>query len=262
MNGMVEIGTDGAADGSDGTDDSTVAAYRSEPPVSVGAIRGALIVVHEVWGLVDHIKDVADRFAAEGYLVLAPDLLASLGPSPSEIDELRTAMQNPDPAARTAIQPRLREIMTPLSSPEFSAAALAQLRSCVDVLLAEPGVDSRVGIVGFCFGGTQSYSLAVHEPRLRAAVPFYGHADYPVAALAGIRCPIQAFYGENDARLMGQLPEFRERMREAGVDFRAEVFADCGHAFFNDTNPSSYNAQASAQAWRQTLAFLAEALSE
>lgn len=250
MNDMVQIATD----------HGRVAAYRSEPPASAGPVRGAVIVVHEVWGLVDQIKNVADRFAAEGYLALAPDLLALLELPSGEIEQLQNAAFNPDQQERTRVQPRLRELLTPLSSPELSARVLAQLRSCVDALLAEPGVDGRIAIVGFCFGGTQSYTLAVHEPRLRAAVPFYGHAQYSVAELAGIRCPVQAFYGENDARLMDQLPEFRQQMHEAGVDFRAEVFPDCGHAFFNDANPYAYNADAAERAWQQTLAFLAETL--
>lgn len=259
MNGMMQIGT--ADRTGTGTGQGTVSVYRSEPSGGV-SLAGAVIVVHEVWGLVEQVTGVADRLAAEGYLVLAPDLFAVLGLPRGEIAELQNAAFNPDQEERTRVQPRLRELLTPLSSPELSARSLAQLRSCVDTLLAEPGVNGRVAIVGFCFGGTQCFTLAVHEPRLRAAVPFYGHAQFTVAELAGIRCPIQAFYGENDARLMNQLPEFRRQMQEAGIDFRAEVFPDCGHAFFNETNPFAYNADAATRAWQRTLEFLAEALRD
>jgi carboxymethylenebutenolidase len=272
MNGMMQIGMEHGTEHATehATEQATehspamgsVEVYRSEPDATAGPIKGAVIVVHEVWGLVDQIKDVADRFAAEGYLVLAPDLLAVLELPSGEIEELQRAAFNPDQEARTRVQPRLRELLTPLGSPELSARALAQLKSCVDALLAEQGINGRIAIVGFCFGGTQAYTLAVHEPRLRAAVAFYGHAQYSVAELAGIRCPIQAFYGENDARLIDALPDFRGQLREAGVDFRAEIFPDCGHAFFNDANPFAYNTDAAARAWQISREFLAETLND
>ncbi|GAB3119655.1 dienelactone hydrolase family protein [Glaciibacter psychrotolerans] len=250
MNGMSDI-THGAG---------TVQAYRSEPGADV-PVRGALLVVHEVWGLVDQIKRVADRFAAEGYLVLAPDLFAHRDLDSDEIAALQAAAFGSDPEARNRVQPRLRELMAPLNSPDFSAAADVDLRACFDELTAQPGINGRVGVVGFCFGGSQAYSLAVHEPRLRAAVPFYGQANYSVAELGGIRCRIQAFYGANDVRLMAALPEFRQQLSAAGVDFRAEVFPDCGHAFFNETNLGAFNANAATRAWRITLDFLSESLA-
>lgn len=250
MNGKIEVGHGADA----------VRAYLSVPDAA-GPFRGAVLVIHEVWGLVDHITNIADRFAAEGFLALAPELLDHGDLPAAELGELQSALSNPDPEARNAVQPRLRELFAPLSSPDFAAAALDKVRRCFDELNARPGVGGRVGIVGFCFGGSMSYSLAVQEPRLRAAVPFYGHADFSVAELSGIRCPIQAFYGENDERLMRGLPGFRQRMSEAGVTFRADVFPDCGHAFFNDTNPFAYNPEAAAEAWRTTLGFLDAALN-
>ena len=240
-----------------GDGDTAVSAYLSEPR---GTPRGALIVVHEVWGLVPHTKDVADRFAAEGYVALAPDLFSVAGLTADVSGELQRAMFNPDERIRTEAQPRLRAQMSPTRSPEFAAGALARVRECFDYLAAREDVGGRVGIVGFCFGGTQAFALAVAEPRVRAAVPFYGHAEYDATALRGIGCPILAFYGENDTRLMDGLTGLTDRMAEAAVDFRPRVYPDCGHAFFNDSNPFAYNEQAARAAWAETLGFLAQTM--
>lgn len=245
MTGMIELGT------------SAVPAYLSEP---AGVVRGAVVVIHEVWGLVEHIKDVADRFAAEGYVALAPDLFGDLGAFSGLAAELQRQLSNPDARARTAAQPRLRELMAPIHSPEFSAKTLATVQGCFDHLAAMDGIDGRVGVVGFCFGGTQAFGLAVVEPRLRAAVPFYGNADFETDRLRSVRAPILAFYGEQDARLVGGLGALTVAMDDAGVDFRPRVFPGCGHAFFNDSNPYAYNADAAQAAWSATIEFLGHTL--
>ncbi|MEO7132459.1 MAG: alpha/beta fold hydrolase, partial [Dermatophilaceae bacterium] len=145
--------------------------YRVDPP---GAIRGAVIVIQEIWGLVEHIKDVTGRFAAEGYVAIAPDLLGHVGLSPEVGQELNRLVMGEDEEARLAAQPRMRELLGPARSPEFAAWAVPALQAVVDHLLAVEGVDGRVGVVGYCFGGTYADALALAEPRLRAAVPFYG----------------------------------------------------------------------------------------
>jgi carboxymethylenebutenolidase len=133
------------------------------------------------------------------------------------------------------------------------------LRGIVDALVDEPGVDERVGVVGFCFGGTYAFALAAAEPRLRAAVPFYG--TFPERAdPATISCPVLAFYGEEDHGITDGVPDLEARMQRAGVDFTARVYRGVGHAFFNDTSPSKYNAEVAADAWDRTLAFLDEHL--
>src|ERR1700710_1104189 len=109
-------------EGVDGVD-----AYLAEPPAGVPS-RGGLVVIHEAWGLVDHIKDVADRFAAEGWVVLAPDLLSRAGIDQHLAAELQEILFSPDPEVRSAGQPRLREAMSPLRAPGFGEAAVAALR--------------------------------------------------------------------------------------------------------------------------------------
>jgi len=231
-----------------------VEVYRAEP---AGDSRGAIIVIEEIWGLVDHIKDIADRWAAEGYLAVAPDLLSHGGITPEVGEELSLATKSPDEAVRTAMQPKLREKLAPVREPAYGEWATAELVKLVDALVEEPGIDGRIGVTGYCFGGTYSYALAAADDRVRAAVPFYGTAP-DAARIARIGCPVLALYGVNDPPLMAKLPEVREAMAAAGIDFADVVYEDAGHAFFNDTNSIAYRPDAAADAWARTTAFIAE----
>jgi carboxymethylenebutenolidase len=232
--------------------------YLSEPD---GAPRGALIVIHEIWGLVDHIKDVADRFAAEGYLVLAPDLLSQVGIDAHVGAELQGIMQNPDPEKRNAGQPLLREKMAPLQAPGYAQFAVDALKRCVDYLARQPGIDGRIAVTGFCFGGTYAFALAAADSRVRAVVPFYGSPP-ALDQVGAITAPVLAFYGANDERLMLSLPDVTTAMTDAGVDFRTKVYDGAGHAFFNDTNPYSYNAEVASDAWSRAVTFLERSLAD
>ncbi len=228
-----------------------VTAYRSEP---TGTPKGALIVIHEIWGLVDHIKDVADRYAAEGYLVIAPDLLSEVGVTPEIGLELFAMINEPDDDKRTANQPRLREAFGQSRSPEFAASAVAKLKAIVDSLEAEPDIDGKIGVLGFCFGGSYSFALAEADPRVKAAVPFYGGAQPD--EVASIQCPVLAFYGETDTALIEALPAVEAAMADAGVDFTAKVYPDAGHAFFNDTNARTFVPSVAGDAWGRSLEFI------
>jgi carboxymethylenebutenolidase len=235
-----------------------VTTYRAEPTV---APRGALILIHEIWGLVPHIRDVAERFAREGYLVLAPDLLSDAGITPEVGAELDRVRQEPDEKRRLAGQALLRDKMAPTRSPEFAAEAVTKLRLVVDALAAEPGINGRIAVTGFCFGGTYSFALAAADPRVRAAVPFYGTAP-DADAVARIACPVLALYGEDDPRIMATFPETQKAMADAGVAFTAKVYPGARHAFFNDTNATAYDAAAAGDAWARALAFLASHLGK
>lgn len=228
-----------------------VTVYRADPQ---GDPRGALIVIHEVWGLVDHIKQIADRYAAEGYLVLAPDLLSDVGVTPDIGLELMAMMNDPDEETRTANQPRLREAFAAHQSPEFAVTAVEKLKAVVDALDAEPGIDGRIGVLGFCFGGSYSFALAEADRRVKAAVPFYGSTQ--PSEVASIHCPVLAFYGDQDSSLMDGLPAIETAMTDAGIDFTAKVYADAGHAFFNDSNPRTFDPAAAGDAWGRSIEFL------
>jgi carboxymethylenebutenolidase len=232
-------------------------AYVVQP---TGQIKGALIVIHEVWGLVDHIKDVAERFAAQGYLVLAPDLLSAIGIEAQVGHELFTLRNHPDEKVRAEAQPRLRDAFASLGTPGYAEWAVGALRSAVDHLEGQPGVDGRIAVTGFCFGGSYSFALAAADSRVKAAIPFYGSPN-TVADASTISAPILALYGVNDPSLIDALPEVTARMTEAGVDFTSKVYEGTGHAFFNDTNPHSYDADAAQDAWSRANAFLEQHLA-
>lgn len=230
--------------------------YRAVPK---GSPRGGVILIHEIWGLVGHIKDVADRFAAQGYVVYAPDLFSGFGLTPELGQELQTLLSDPDENRRTAAQPRFREALAPVRAPEFADVAIGDLRKAVDALAAEPGVDGRIAVVGFCFGGSYTFALAASDDRIRAAVPFYGTAPAP-EQMATIGCPVLALYGAHDPALIDALPEVRTAMAAAGVDFSDHVYPDAGHAFFNDTS-TRYFPEEAEDAWDRVLAFLEHTLA-
>lgn len=216
--------------------------------------KAGLIIIEEIWGLNDHIKNVADKFSNSGYLILSPDLL-----SETKIEEKVTPSLQQDlfnPKTRDALQPKLRELFAPIQSPEFAVDANIKLKACFDYLYNQPGINNNVYVLGFCFGGTYSFNLAIHEPRLKGAIPFYGHASSNIDELRQIKCPILAFYGENDTNLINNLEELKDNMSKAGVKFDAIVYPNCGHAFFNDTNPYSYNEKAASDSWNKAIDFL------
>lgn len=218
--------------------------------------RAGLIVIHEVWGLTDHIKDVADRFCKEGYEVIAPDLMAGTEVEKFARADLAEALF--DPALHADKQVELRALFTPLQSPDFAAEVIAKLESCFKYLAGKGS--SRIGVVGFCFGGTYSFNLAIAQLDLACAVPFYGHCDHTDDEIAKINCPILAFYGDQDTGLTNRLPDLESQMQKCGKDFRAKVYSKARHAFFNDTNSITYNKSAAEDSWQLSLDFLSKHL--
>ena len=212
-----------------------------------------LIVIHEIWGLTDHIKDAANRFAAEGYAVVAPNLFADV--VMEEISGGVLFAKMADPATRDEAQKTMRELTAPVRSPEFALAARSKLQKCFAWLASNPQVNGKVAVIGYCFGGTYAFALAADEPKLAACLPYYGQPPQ-AAEIPKIQAPILAFYGDKDERLMETLPELKEGMAAAGKNFEAVVYPETGHAFFNDTNPMTYKAEAAQDAWQKSLAFL------
>ena len=236
-----------AADDSVG-DGTVVAAWTeiegANGPLSVYLARPAaresapgVIVIHENKGLVPYVRDVARRFAAAGFVALAPDLLSSAGGTRSFAD----------PAEATAAIGKI--------APEDH---VAELKAAVTHLANDAGVtEASVGVVGFCFGGGLAWRLITQDQRLRAAVPFYG-PNPPLADVANIDTPVFAIYGELDARITGGLPDIEAAMNAAGKPFDHIVLAGAQHAFHNDTNPERYNAEAAGVAWAAALEHLSK----
>jgi carboxymethylenebutenolidase len=249
--------------------------------VRPGAARGSLpgvIVVHESWGVDAHIRDVADRLAAAGYLVFVPDLYAHGGHRPPElvadrIDALKRFTDTlppgglANPAVREPALQRLPEterewvqetwaaVWAGLQAPD---GYVADLRGAVAYLLDHPDCNGQIGAVGFCMGGGLAGLLACAERSLRAAVSFYGTPPPPEQA-ARIACPILGVYGGADPGVTDAVPETARAMAAAGKRFDRHVYPGAPHAFFNDTRPS-YRVRAARDAWARTLAFLVELL--
>ena len=232
-----------------------VEVYRAEPS---GKSLGVVVLIHEIWGLVEHIRQVADRFAASGFTVIAPDLLSSVGVTPKIGVELMSMMIEPDEEKRLAHQTYLRESLAPVRAPEFAEVALGMLTAVVDAL--EEQGHSRIAVLGFCFGGTYAYALAARDARVVAAVPFYGTAPSN-DSIANMSCPILAFYGEIDPPIMDDFPRVQAAMESFGIDFEAHVYPGVQHAFFNDTNRVRFDRAARDDAWARSVAFLKQHLA-
>lgn len=194
----------------------------------------AVVVIHENRGLNEHTREVARRFAAEGFVVLAPDALARKGGTGK--------MKTPD-EARAAIA-------------ELAPAdAIADLKASLNFLDKHAKVKrAQLSSVGFCWGGARSFTLATESEKLRAAVVFYGSTP-PLERLADVKCPVLGIYGETDERITSRVPETAAAMKREGKRFEYKIYQGVGHAFFNDMG-ERYNAEAAKDAWARTLAFL------
>ncbi|MFL6230130.1 MAG: dienelactone hydrolase family protein [Pyrinomonadaceae bacterium] len=219
--------------------DLTIPAYLSRPPKKKTA--PAVLVIHEVFGLNDHIKNVADRIAAEGYVALAPNFFARAAePPPKDVSDMQ--------AVRRAASSVKQE------------DANKDMQAALDFLKADKGVKKKFASIGFCMGGGYSYQLATHTTDLAGAVIFYGRT--PVELVPQVSCPILAHFGGKDTGLMQTEPAWEDAMRKAGKTLDVKVYPEAGHGFFNDTRPTAYNAEAAADAWQRVIKFFHERLGE
>ena len=243
--------------------------------------RAAVVVIHEIFGLVDHTKDVANRFAAEGYVALAPNLY-------SGDDELRSIL-TPQNVARTVqfmytiptgkmrdpsyVQQELakqdsehRTLLQKTTSLLFGGLPKEKLTQdlvkAVDYLNSQPFVKlGRIGSVGFCFGGGMSINLACHATTA-ACVVFYGENPTPIELVNNIKCPVLGLYGGDDTRINSSLDQLVKAMAMYKKDFEMRIYPGAPHAFFNDTSKSTYRPEAAKDAWERVLRFYSRTLNE
>ncbi len=200
-----------------------------------------VIVLQEYWGLVPHIKQVADRYAAAGFVALAPDLYDG------------AITREPDVAAK---------LMMAMDMPR----AARELNRGIDFLLAHPRTSSDgVGVTGFCMGGGLAYMLAAARPdAVHALVPFYGLIPWPEAEpdYSAITAAIQGHYAEHDQRFTPErVDALEERLRELGKSVEFFRYEGAHHAFFNDSRPEVYDAAAATLAWQRVVPFFRKQLS-
>ena len=197
-----------------------------------------VVVIQEWWGLVDHIRDVCDRFAAEGFVALAPDLYHG------------KTTKSPDEAGRLMMAMRIDEA-------ERDLTAAAQY-----LLTLDSTTSDKVGVVGFCMGGALSLYTATKNPQIGASVVFYGGHPKVKPDLPNLHAPVLGLYGEKDRSVTpASAHELERQVKALGKQIEVKVYPGADHGFFNDMRPEVYNAEAAADAWRRTIAFLREHLS-
>ncbi|HVT43275.1 MAG TPA: dienelactone hydrolase family protein [Thermoanaerobaculia bacterium] len=198
----------------------------------------AVVVIQEWWGLVPHVEDLVDRFARAGFLALAPDLYHGKTTS------------SPDEAGKM-----LMELDGERAEREIAGAG--------DFLLGHSDCSSdRVGIVGFCMGGALAQYSATKNPKVGAAVSFYGGFKKLPIAWENLRAPILLIYGENDKGVpAGEGRSLARRLEAMGKECEIAVYPEADHAFFNDSRPEVYNEAASQDAWRRTVDFFRRQLT-
>jgi len=218
--------------------DIQMAAYLVRPKAK-GTYPG-LIVIQEWWGLNEHIKDVVRRFAREGYVAFAPDLYSSQG---------HKVTADPNEAGR---------LMSSLKEEQ----ALKDLKATVAHLKQIEGVDrERLGVVGFCMGGTYALLLPCHSQEIRAAAPFYGQVPSPPDPLRNLACPVLYIYGDADGWItMADVTRLREGLTRYGKTGEVKIYPGAPHAFFNDTRKDVYRPTEATDAWSRVLGFFARHL--
>lgn len=211
----------------------------------------AMVVIHEIFGLTDWEPTVADKLAGQGYVAIVPDMLSSRwGITPSSPDSGRKLMAQLTPDGITA-----------------------DLDAAFNYVSHLPSVKKdRIGVVGFCWGGGQTFRYATNNPKLRAAVVCYGPApslamqpgQAPVldtAAFGRIKAPILGVYGENDSRINSMLPSVGQIMNQLGKKFAADSYPGTGHGFLKPGRKGSDTDQVE-KAWAKIQGFLAANLAK
>lgn len=212
---------------------TTMLGYLSRP--KEGGPNPAILVIHENRGLLPHFPDVTRRLAREGYTALTVDLLSRQGGT-TDPDQARDA---------------LREI----PQNEF----MEDLNASIDYLQSLSHVrPDRIGVTGFCFGGSLTWLLSVRNPKIRAAVPFYGSAP-PLDEVSNLKIPVLGIYAGNDDRINAGVPDLEASLIQQDKEYKFITYPGAGHAFFNDTG-QRYHSQAAGEAWQEALGWFDEHL--
>jgi carboxymethylenebutenolidase len=227
------------------TADGEIPGYSARP--AEGSHFPIVVVVHEIFGVHEHIKDVCRRFAKAGYLAVAPELFVRQGDVSGIADFtelIKIVSQAPD------------------------AQVLSDIDSTVKFAVENNDSDpSRLAIIGFCWGGRVTWLYAAHSAELKAGAAFYGklvgqnselQPKFPVDVVKDLKAPVMGMYGGQDQGIPLDAVETMEALlKDADSKSFINVYPDAGHAFFADYRPS-YNAEAAGDAWNKVLTFFAE----
>jgi carboxymethylenebutenolidase len=185
----------------------------------------AVIVIHEIFGLSDWPKLLADELAEAGYIAIAPDLLSAMAPGGGGTDKF----------PRDGVMKAIRTLPPDQVTSDLNAVA--------KYVGALPACNGKIAVCGFCWGGGQCFRFATKNPDLKAAFVFYGASELSDADIARIACPVYGFYGENDARINATIPKSTDMMKSAGKTYDPITYAGGGHGFMRGGEPSNPNAR-------------------
>ncbi|MBX7164848.1 MAG: dienelactone hydrolase family protein [Pirellulales bacterium] len=197
----------------------------------------AVLVIHEIFGLSDWVRSLADELAEAGYIALAPDLLSGTAPGGGGTKELGSG-----DAVRRAISSLPPDQIT------------ADLNAAVEYLRKLPAANGKVAVCGFCWGGRESFRFATNNDSIAAAFVFYGNGPEDPAQIKKITCPVYGFYGGNDARVNATIPQSTELMKQAGKTYVPVQYAGAGHGFMRAgaaPDASAENQAGRAAAWKR-----------
>lgn len=198
------------------------------------------LVIHEIFGLTDWVQNVADEFAAAGYIALAPDLLSGMGPNGGRTPDFPAGGVGP---AIGKLDPN---------------QITADLNAVADYGLKLPAAANKFSVAGFCWGGGQTFRFATNRAGLTAALVFYGPPPTK-DAMAKITAPVYGFYGGNDMRINATIPETQDAMKAAGKTYEPVTYEGAGHGFMRAgeaPDASDANAKARTEAWTRIKSIL------
>jgi carboxymethylenebutenolidase len=204
---------------------------------------GVVIIVHEIYGLSDWIRAVADQLAQDGFIAVAPDLISGLGPGGGGTDSV---------PSRDDVVKLVRSI-----SPERAATMINAVRAHATKL---PAANGKVATLGFCWGGGRSFEYAATSSPPQAAVVYYGTSP-DSATLLRVRAPVLGLYGGDDARVNMTIEPARTALKQLGRRYEPHVFEGAGHGFLRAQDQrDGANLKAARDAWPRTIAFLRKQL--
>jgi len=204
---------------------------------------GVVIVIHEIFGLSDWIRGVADQLAREGFIAVAPDLISGHGPGGGGTDSA---------GGRDEVVKLIRG----LAAEEVTG----RLNAVRDWAIKLPAANGKSATIGFCWGGAKSFGYAASQPALNAAVVYYGTSP-EAAELGKIKAPVLGLYGGDDARVDATIPPAEAEMKKLGKTYEPHLYEGAGHGFLRaQADREGANAKATAQAWPRTVSFLKEHL--
>ena len=216
--------------------DRTVNAFLAYPEVKVKAT--SIVVIHEIMGLTDWVRSLADQLAEAGYIAIAPDLLSGMGPKGGGTVDF---------SDRSAIGQAIAAL-----PPDQIAA---DLNSVADYVSKLPAANGNVAVAGFCYGGSQAFRFATLRPNLVAAFIFYGSGPNKKEDVARINAPVYGFYGGADERVNATIPRTQALMKEVGKKFDPVVYEGAGHGFMrageDPANLNEANKWARNEAWER-----------